>query len=99
MVVGAAADISINRVLVENRSVEVIVVIDKDVGGLLVKIVFVNKILEEEISIPEVSLQTTDSKTGKDIRESYQANLVNIQIYIASDKQIRFKNLRYIVVA
>ena len=75
------------------------VVIDKDISRLLIKIVFINKILEEKISIPKASLQITDSKTGKDIRESRWANLVNAQIYIASNKQIRFKNLRYIVVA
>ena len=49
-------DILINRVLVENRSIKVIVVIDKDVSRLLIKTVFVNEILEEEIFIPEASL-------------------------------------------
>ena len=71
------ADVPVDRVLVENRSVEVMVVIDKDVSELLVKIVFVNEILEEEISVPEASLWMTDSKTGKDTRESCWANSVN----------------------
>ena len=43
---------------------------DKDVSGLLIKIVFINKILKEIVSIVKVSLRIIDSKTNKDTKES-----------------------------
>ena len=63
-------DIPINKALVENRLIKVMVVIDKDINGLLVEIVFINKILEEKISIPKISLRIIDSKIRRDTRVS-----------------------------
>ena len=53
MLVGQAADVPVDKIPVENRFVEVMVVTDKDVGGLVVETVFVNETLEEEISVVE----------------------------------------------
>lgn len=70
MFIDQAADVSINRILVKNQFIKVIVVIDKNISGLVVKIVFINKILEEEIFIVKISYQIIDTKTKRDTRES-----------------------------